>query len=270
MDSKKLLEEFLSFPIDDASDVMQKFASLPSAIYQCGPEKLQQFVYVPGTRRDRVVLVAHADTVWDTVYGNPKVHKLLYKDGVFCSDNNESGIGADDRAGCAMVWALRQSGHSLLILSGEEKGKLGAKYLRDSFPLLYKELNKHCYMIEFDWSGREACLFNQVDNTVSFKKFVKEDMGYRDSQKKGGCDLQILCKRICGVNLSTGWQNCHNKNECLIVSDWDNTYEHMTSFLMRPQRRFAVSRWIPIKRFALRVRGKLDRVVRDLLGKNCS
>ena len=268
MDSKILLEEFISFPVDNVQQVMDKFATLPGAIYKKGSEPMQQFVYVPGARKDRVVLVAHADTVWDAVYGNPKQQKIVYIDGVFQSADPDCGIGADDRAGCAMVWALRDSGHSLLILSGEEKGKHGAKYLRDAYPSLYKEINEHCYILEFDWASSGGCLFNQVDNTQRFKRFVAEDMGFVDSKKKGGCDLQVLCKKICGVNLSVGWQNCHRGSEMLVLSDWEKTYETMTAFLLTPQRRFRTSISIRLRRFIIKVKNKLGSIARKLLGKN--
>ena len=131
--ASETLLEFLSLPISDSKPVMKLFESLPGAIAHYDGGK-RNFVYVPGTRKDRVLLVAHADTVWHKEYGNPQDAKVTYENGVYASTDPNCGIGADDRAGCAMLWALRDCGHSLLVVDGEEKGKHGAKYLRDSYP----------------------------------------------------------------------------------------------------------------------------------------
>ena len=138
MDSKAILDQFLNIPITSSQEVFEKFAQLPGAVWRKGDKALQQFIYVPGTRQDRVLLSAHADTVWDAAYGNPQKAEVQYADGVYSSGSEKCGIGADDRAGCALVWALRDSGHSLLILDGEEKGKVGAKYLRKSYKVVLR------------------------------------------------------------------------------------------------------------------------------------
>lgn len=257
MDSKEIIQKFLSVPITSADGVLAIFAQLPGAIMGKGEQPLERFVYIPGTRKDRVVLIAHADTVWDNAYGKPQTQELICEDGVFRGNNASCGIGADDRAGCAMVWALRNSGHSLLIVDGEEKGKHGAKYLRRAFPKLYKELNRHKYMMEFDWAGAEGCLYNQVDNTAAFKKYIEKEAGFTDSHQKGGCDLQILCQKICGVNMSVGWHNCHKNTEYLDVSQWEQTYHAMDAFLQKPQKRFPVSVWARLRRFLGKVKRRI-------------
>ena len=43
--------------------------------------------------------------------------EFFYRSGVY-----DEGIGADDRAGCAILWLLKDSGHSLLVTNGEEIG----------------------------------------------------------------------------------------------------------------------------------------------------
>lgn len=252
MDAKAVLDQFLNIPISSSEGVFSLFAQLPGAIWEKGKQPLQQFVFVPGARKDRIVLVAHADTVWHREYGNPQEAFLSYADGVYSSGSELCGIGADDRAGCAMVWALRDSGHSLLIVDGEEKGKHGAKYLKNAFPKLFRQLNRHCFMVEMDWAGAGGCLYNQVDNSQAFKDYILTQAGFTDSRKKGGCDLQILCRDICGVNLSTGWHGCHTPGESLVVSEWEDTYVALKKFLEQPQRKFR----IPLK---FRIRNTLRR-----------
>jgi len=236
-----LLHRFLSIPISSSESVFAAFEALPNAVSGRGESSLHRYIYVPGTRADRILLVAHADTVWDTKYGHPVSDtSLAFQDGVFYSTDPDHGIGADDRAGCAMLYALRDSGHSLLVLGGEERGKKGAWHLRKNNKKLFKELNRHRFMIEFDWIGAGKCLFNQVDYSARFKKYIEEQLGVCDSQKPGGCDLQVLCHKVCGVNVSVGYHNVHSPNETLVLSEWEDTYMRMHAFLQREHPRFPI------------------------------
>lgn len=235
-----ILSEFLNTPLDSGDEIFAKFSSLPGAVVGVGEKPLQRFVYVPGNRKDRVLLCAHIDTVWDKAYKKPfsDERTVIFEDGIFKSNNPDCGIGADDHAGCAMLWALRENGHSILITDGEEFGKIGAKYLKNSHQKLYRELNRHRYMLALDWKGTDCCLFNQVDNTAKFKKYIECDLGFVDSKTDGGCDLQILCKHVCGANLGVGYHGWHKASETLVLSEWENTFDKLTVFLENPQPRF--------------------------------
>lgn len=238
----ELLNRFLSMSVSSAEQVFAPFEELPGSISGKGESDLERYVYVPGSRQDRILLVAHADTVWDTSYGNAPSPEtsLALKDGIFYSTDPKRGIGADDRAGCAMLFALRDSGHSLLVLGGEEHGKKGARYLRKHNPELFKELNRHRFMIEFDWCGTNGCLFNQVDNTDSFKRYIEQVLGFEDSKKSGGCDLQVLCKKVCGVNVGVGNHAVHSPKETLVLAEWENTYHAVSKFLKKEHPRFPI------------------------------
>lgn len=232
--------QFLNAPLDSGDEIFDRFASLPGAISGKGAQPLQRYVYLRGTRKDRIVLVAHIDTIWDRSYKQPfsEPREAVFEDGTFRSSNPACGIGADCRAGCAMLWHLRSCGHSILIVDGEEYGKHGAHYLRKSNRRLFRELNRHRYMAELDWKGTDCCLFNQVDNTGRFKKYIETALGFLDSKAKGGTDLQVLCRNVCGVNLGVGYHKWHSKDEILILSEWDNTLHKLRAFLERPQPRF--------------------------------
>jgi hypothetical protein len=93
------------------------------------------------------------------------------KDGIIRGTNPKAGIGADDRAGCAMLYLLRKSGHSILITDGEEHGRQGSHYLVNHFPELCSELNNHRFMIQLD--RRNARDFKCYDvGTANFTKFI--------------------------------------------------------------------------------------------------
>ncbi len=233
----ELLLQFLNTPLENSDEIFKRFAALPNAQYYCGNKSLERYVYIPGTRKDRVVLVAHADTIWDKSYVSfsPANHKVIFENGVFKGSHPKYIIGADDRAGCAMLWKFLESGHSILITDGEEKGKIGACYLKKSNPSLFKELNRHQYMIEFDWAGTNDCLYNQVNNTKQFKKYIEGKLGFVDSKSKGGTDLGVLCRNICGVNLGIGYHSQHSANEALVLEEWENTLEKVSDFLTHPQ-----------------------------------
>ncbi|MCL5123916.1 MAG: hypothetical protein M1511_05340 [Deltaproteobacteria bacterium] len=63
----EVLRTFLKIPLGSADGVFDRFLEIPRAIYR--GEGLERFLYVRGARPNRVLLVAHADTVWDREYG---------------------------------------------------------------------------------------------------------------------------------------------------------------------------------------------------------
>ena len=260
--TKRLLESFLSYPLNTADDIFARFECLPGAISGKGKNPLERYVCIPGTRENKIVLVAHADTVWDDAYGKPMQSTVTFEDGRFKSTNPDCGIGADDRAGCAMLWALRDCGHTILLVNGEEKGKWGAKYLRKSNPELFRELNRHQFMIELDWRGTGGCLYNQVDNSHRFRNYITSTLGFQDDRKPGGCDLQILCKKICGVNIGVGYHNWHHPREYLDLAEWENTLSRLTSFLELQHPLFRVSFFQKIYHFLERVKNKIFKTLR--------
>ncbi len=261
---EEILFEFLSTPLTDANNIFERFEALPDAIFAKGENPLERYVCIPGKRKEGLVLVAHTDTVWDAAYDNPQETEIVFEEGIFKGKNENCGIGADDRAGCAMLWALRNSGHTLLLLNGEERGKLGAKFLKKSNPSLFRFINKHRFIIEFDWMSTGGCLYNQVDNTKQFKNYITENLKFKEDKNPGGCDLQILCRKICGVNLGTGYHKHHTTKEYLSLDEWANTYRSVSSFLEKNHPRFPVSKTKPILRFIRRVLGKIYRTLKSL------
>lgn len=266
--AQQLLNEFLSYPLNTTDDIFARFENIPGAITGKGETALERYVCIPGTRKNKLVLVAHADTVWDDAYGKPAQTTVLYEDGLFKGSNPECGIGADDRAGCAMLWALRDCGHTILLVSGEEKGKRGAKFLRQSNPKLFRFLNQHQFMIELDTFGSNRCKFYQVDNTSRFQKYITKQLEFHDDEYSGGSDLQILCRRICGTNISVGYYCHHLPQEYLSLAEWENTLSRLQQFLQLSHPKFPLSVVKKPLWFLTRVKNKIFRIIKCLLPSN--
>ncbi|MEJ5365406.1 MAG: hypothetical protein WHS86_09915 [Desulfosoma sp.] len=230
MEEIKVLEEFLSLSLESSDPVLQRFGNLPGAVHRDGGDG-RRFVYVPGSRKDRIVLVAHADTVW-TLWGRERTsrpHRVVRENGIFRSES--SGLGADDRAGCAILWLLKDSGHSLLVTDGEEKGQLGSWFLVEECPDIYDEINEtHGFMVEFD--RRNAADFKCYDvGTDDFRSYVASVTGYAEPDRRAFTDICTLCRDICGVNLSVGYYHEHSAQEYLSIREWRHTLDLCRSWL---------------------------------------
>ena len=237
--AKDVLEEFLSFPLEDSKEILEKFASLPDAIY-CNDGEKRNFVYVPGTRKDKVLLIAHSDTVWDKLYFNyGKIGQTLkFENGIYSGVKEDFGIGADDRSGCAILWLLKDSGHSLLITDGEESGRIGAFQIKEKYPEIFEELNQHSYMIQFDRRNATDYKCYRIPVTDEFKAFIEKETNYVDAGVSAFTDIVTLCDKICGVNFSVGYYNEHSEYEKLVFDEWYNTLEVAYNMLNKEQKRF--------------------------------
>ena len=242
MDDRVILEKFLCFDLTSTNSVFDEFAGLDNAVYYGELFGSDDFIYVPGTRRDRVVLVAHADTYWNGMIPDSDIqHRVVWdKGGYYRSGDPAIGIGADDRAGCAIVYLLKDLGHSLLITSGEEIGSLGARRIREDCPRLYDELNEHQYMIEFDrCNARDYKVYN-IPVSEEFQQFIEDNTGYREAGKSSFTDITILCRKICGANLSVGYYAEHTPDERLVYGEWKNTLDIARKMLFGEQKKFPV------------------------------
>ena len=240
--AKTTLEHFLSLPLRSSAEVMAEFARLPDAI--CGFDGgKQNFVYIPGTRPDRVLLAAHADTVWDDAYGaqGDLSQRILFEDGVYKGAVSGHGIGADDRAGCAMLMLLKDSGHSLLILDGEERGQIGAHHLEVEYPALFEEINSHAYAIQLDRRGSIDYKVYKLPVSDAFLRFIEEQTGYEDAGRNARTDIVVLCKKMCGVNLSIGYYDEHTEKERLVFDEWYHTLQIVEALLQKPQKHYPLN-----------------------------
>lgn len=234
MTDREVLESFLRCSLGSPDEVFEKFLTLENAkIYG-----QKDCVYVPGTRKDRVLLVAHADTVFTEHHGKHKF--ILDASGVYRSQDESVGLGADDRAGCAILWLLKDSGHSLLITNDEEKGSLGADSIKSSYKALFDEFNEHQYMLEFDRrNSRDYKVYN-IHVTKEFKIFIESETGYIEADNRSSTDITVLCEKICGANLSVGYYSEHKHDEHLVLNEWQNTLNTARKLLEGEQKKFPV------------------------------
>ena len=236
--ARAVLEKFCSFPITSSEEVLKTFASLPHAVAHLDGEK-NNFVYLPGSREDRVVLLAHADTVWDAYYFPYICQQSLKREkNVYYGADSHYGIGADDRAGCAILWLLKESGHSLLVVDGEEHGRIGSNYLRVKYPEIFNELNSHAYMIQFDRREHKNYKVYNLPVSDEFLAFIEENTGFKNAGKLSFTDIVTLCRDICGVNLSIGYYNEHTPCEKLNFDEWYETFEIAQKLLAKKQKRY--------------------------------
>ena len=208
----------------NSHDIFNRFGNLSDCYFQEQSPKAR-YLYVPGERNDRVVLVAHADTFWDDAY-LPKI--------------NPAGIGADDRVGCAILWSLRNSGHSLLVTDGEEDGNQGAGLLANNNERLLSELNDgHQFMVEFDLRGADGFKCYDIGTPV-FRQYIGSVTGYSDWGRSSATDICLLCRNICGVNISAGFHNEHCQAESIDGAEWLHTTAMAEAWLAQPLPKFSL------------------------------
>jgi hypothetical protein len=228
--------------------IFQRFAELPGATVYFPNEPLYRSVYVPGSRKDRVCICAHTDTVWSDSdkLGVRQVGNCLVSSTLRRGYNDKSGhpfvaglgIGADDRAGVAMAWALRESGHSILLAAGEELGCLGSIMLAAHREV--DEINdSHSFFVELDRRGRNDIVFYNV-GSETFVEFCEKSTGYVTAEGTH-TDICELCKTICGVNFSVGYMNEHSPSEILRLDWWNRTLNTVGKLLHGKTPRFVIS-----------------------------
>lgn len=229
------------------TQVLNKFQGIPNSFTDGRDE--ERFVYIRGSRPDRTLLVAHADTVWNFIEnGDDSRIKLKYENDIISTANEQFeyyvsykkknklkqskhkgvGIGADDRAGCAIVWALRNLGHSILITSGEEIGCVASNRIMKS-KWWQNEIANHQFAIQFDRKGKKDIVFYDV-GTNKFVEYVKKSTNYSVAEGTT-TDIRCLCEDICGVNISVGYYNEHTTKEILNIKEFNNTLEMAKSWL---------------------------------------
>ena len=170
-----------------------------------------------------IALVAHMDTVFYQSMTD------LYYDERKGTMWSPQGLGADDRAGIYIILQIIQSGlrPSIILTTDEERGGLGAQKLaKKECPIPFLR-----YMIQLDRHGANDCVFYDCYNP-SFIDYV-ESFGF--SEAKGSfSDISFLMPawKICGVNLSVGYNDEHTVSETLNINWMYRTLENVKKMLV--------------------------------------
>lgn len=243
---KETLLNFLKQPLNTADGIFEIFAKIPNAKIYIGKRAGERFLFIKGNRPDAATLVAHADTVFD-VAGE---HLLIEDGDIIRSGSNSYGIGADDRAGCAMIWLLKDLGHHLLVCDYEESTHTdaignctGSRYLMREHSDIAKIINDSSFVFEFDRRlafGRRKEHYTCYNLPVSqqFRDFIETNTGFIDDDNTGYTDIMELCTNVCGANICVGYSNAHSSNEKISISAFQNTYEIMSKLLTKKLERF--------------------------------
>jgi len=179
----------------------------------------------PNMDTKRVCLVAHIDTVWESVVERKEAGKEVFFDrqkGVMWSPY---GLGADDRAGVFALYYLfvgipEEYKPILLFTDGEESGGIGAKL---TVKYAYEYFQDHVLaFISLDRHGnREVVHYNNEPDNFK-EKFTQ--VGFKEKMGTFG-DLSILCPYtgLCGANVSAGYVHEHTEMEHLYIEYLENT-----------------------------------------------
>lgn len=194
-------------------------------------------LYSKGTREDAVVMVAHIDTVWKSRYNGSDRTPLNVANGRVSSARSITGIGADDRAGVAIILELLDLGHSILLTDDEEIGMVGSRHLRAFAPEAFEALQKHSFFVQFDRMGRVDFKCYNV-GTDAFRDYVHKATGLTEPNRSSFTDIATLCRDVAGVNISVGYQNEHTPEEYLALADWDFALHTARAWLSQPTPRF--------------------------------
>ena len=166
----------------------------------------------------------------DTVFPIPV--KDLYYDKEKNIMWSPQGLGADDRAGVFAILKILQSNlrPSVIFTTDEEKGGLGASKLgKIECPI--KGLK---YLIELDRRGEDDCVFYDCDNAEFFQYIANFGFSLRWGTFS---DISFLMSdwKVCGVNLSIGYENEHCSIETLNITHMKNTIKKVKKMLMEEE-----------------------------------
>ena len=224
----RTLVEFLEYPLGSSDGIMDRFHKIPNPRSMLRGRSPDRFLYIPGTRKNRVLMVAHSDTYWD---GKNHQHKVVRLGDVLYSTNPSAGLGADNRAGCSIIWLLQDLGHSILITDGEERSRRGSKFLMNEYQGVADEIQyDHQFVVQLDLRNGGLFKCYNVGSNV-FRKYIASATGYTEPNRYSYSDIVTLCTEIVGVNLSVGYQNEHSSSECLNLNEWFRTLELCRNWL---------------------------------------
>lgn len=163
----------------------------------------------------RSAFCAHIDDVSPKVF---EVERVF--DGRFFSTTGQSILGADDKAGVAVLLYLievRKPGRYFFFVR-EEEGHLGSKAMKIARPELFAGLNK---ILSIDRKGYSSIVYRQGGITASpefarelSNSFCERGMFLNPDDTGISSDAAVFSDRIAEcVNLSAGYFKAHSPRE---------------------------------------------------------
>jgi hypothetical protein len=231
----EVLLQYLNISVYDTFAAMELMQSRFKKSFEMHitPNTQKNFMYLPSDREDSILLCAHADTVWTNRSG-PTQNPVVVSNNVISTGTPKIGIGADDRAGMALIDLFQDFGHAVLITDGEERGMIGAIEASNQ---IGDELNSHNFMIQFDRMGSNDFKCYNV-GTDEFRRYIADRTKYVEPNRSSFTDICSIAKSICGVNFSVGYYNEHSEHEMVNINEWYSTYSRIHRFLCDSHPKF--------------------------------
>jgi len=218
---KKLVDEMLRL---STRATLNKFGALPGAIVRRS-RKGDGYVFVPGAlpHSHRALLVAHADTV----ASGPGVPVWS---GDVVTSGSRGPLGADDRAGCSVLWTLRKSGHSLLVTDGEESGGRG---VRNACSRIGKHLSAHQCAFQIDRRGDKEIAVYTGATSSDWEGWIESSFPGWSIVAGSYTDIATIgdVLGICGANLAAGYVHEHTSHETLYMGALERTRKALARVL---------------------------------------
>jgi len=207
--------------------VLAKFSGLPNAVFT----EDMDYVFIPGSRepRNRVLFVAHCDTVWAKPVGEKDIQWLGNM--LVATWANKQGIGADDRVGCAAAMRVALRGeHSVLITTGEECGAVGAQV---ALMEIKAELKEHAFALQIDRRGDQEIALYSGGFCDEWEEWLEGRFVGWNQTMGTFTDITVLCDDlgICGANLAAGYIYEHTQRETFFLDAWFRTWDAVEALL---------------------------------------
>lgn len=203
-------------------------------------ERSINFIYNKSDVNFPILFVAHVDTV---KRDKKKADIVCTTSGIV---RNKKGIlGADDRAGVAILLALKKLYPQihLLFTNFEESGAHGAQVFAKRNNL---SIEDYKLLVEFDRRGTKHFV-SYTALPTEMKKFVEKTTNTEYNAGGSFSDIRILSStfKIPAVNMATGYTNEHSSSETLNLKWWYASLEYGISLIKAEKEIPLVEKYVP-------------------------
>lgn len=233
---KDVLEHFLNLGTQSSvhENIMQEFHTLNNSSISVLSDDNEGFVYIPGKRNDRVLLVSSLEFELNQT----KQEELIFENGNYKTSKQKSYLDIAT-ASSAILYLLKDSGHSLLIMNNDLYFPHFSvvnviNYQHKDF---FEEFNAHQYILEFSYEYPKSIGFTP-STTQNFKNFIEDNTRFFEEKRLFHSSINELCERICGANVSAGYHKNKRKGLFLNLAEWEHTLNVFRNFLKEPQPQF--------------------------------